>query len=247
MIETSKRPNTKQGGESCCNCHHMKKLIKEICKKECGGKCEDCKPPYIGENNNWYIWNGSIYIDSGVSAQGKDGKKGEKGDKGDQGERGWTGTPGEKGEKGDKGDKGDPGTGGADIIGLQMQLLEMSDQTINDFVPFDTTIFNNIENAIEVDNGIFKIKEKGLYYISYQVGYQLQSGVAEQTPSMALYVNNQIYCKSSCWSASGQITGTALVNVSDEDTILTVYADTNSSMIYKDNKVQANIVIMKLS
>ena len=54
--------------------------------------------PTIGENKNWFVWNGEEYVDTGILAEGKDGKPGQKGDKGEPG------TPGEKGDKGDKGD-----------------------------------------------------------------------------------------------------------------------------------------------
>lgn len=149
--------------------------------------------------------------------------------------------------KGEKGDKGDPGeSGSTNIKGLQMQLIGMADQTINDIIPFDTIVFNNANNIIEENNGTFTIKENGLYYISYQIGYEIKYATTE-TPTIALYVNNAIYCKSSCWNNSGQITGTALISVSDANTTIFINDDTNSSMTYKDNKVQANIVITKLT
>ena len=31
------------------------------------------KPPYIGENGNWYLWNADAYADSGICAKGDDG------------------------------------------------------------------------------------------------------------------------------------------------------------------------------
>ena len=58
-----------------------------------GSDGKDGKPPFIGENGNWWIGE----IDTGVKAAGTVGEKGDKGD---------------KGEKGDKGDKGDAGQNG---------------------------------------------------------------------------------------------------------------------------------------
>lgn len=34
----------------------------------------DGKSPYIGSNGNWYVWNGTAFVDSGDSATGDDGK-----------------------------------------------------------------------------------------------------------------------------------------------------------------------------
>ena len=41
-----------------------------------GGTGEPGKSPYIGENGNWFEYNGTQYVDTGVKAQGKDGESG---------------------------------------------------------------------------------------------------------------------------------------------------------------------------
>lgn len=75
--------------------------------------------PYIGNNNNWWIWDKdqSKYKDSGISAAGRDGVDGST----PQIKNGtwWIGgtdtripAQGSKGEKGEKGDKGDQGLKG---------------------------------------------------------------------------------------------------------------------------------------
>lgn len=75
--------------------------------------------PYIGNNNNWWIWDKdqSKYKDSGISAAGRDGRDGTT----PQIKNGtwWIGgtdtripAQGSKGEKGEKGDKGDQGQKG---------------------------------------------------------------------------------------------------------------------------------------
>lgn len=50
--------------------------------------------PMVGENKNWFVWNGEEYVDTGVCAEGEPGQKGD---------------PGTPGEKGDPGDPGEPG------------------------------------------------------------------------------------------------------------------------------------------
>ena len=85
------------------------------------------KTPYIGENNNWFIWNNETkqYEDSGQISQGKsayqialnngfegtekewlESLKGEKGEQGLKGERGEQGIQGIQGLKGDRGEDG---------------------------------------------------------------------------------------------------------------------------------------------
>lgn len=56
-------------------------------------------PPYIGENDNWFVWDFELdqYVDSGVSALGKDGKPGPQGEPGKSAyqsavDGGYTGT-----------------------------------------------------------------------------------------------------------------------------------------------------------
>lgn len=38
-----------------------------------GAKGEDGHSPYIGANNNWFIWQNGAYVDSGLTAEGDDG------------------------------------------------------------------------------------------------------------------------------------------------------------------------------
>lgn len=82
--------------------------------------------PTIGDNDNWWLWDGEKYVDSGMpaSAPGPQGEKGDKGDRGEKGETGETGpqgpagprgeqgATGEKGETGKQGPQGEPGVSG---------------------------------------------------------------------------------------------------------------------------------------
>lgn len=51
------------------------------------------KNPYIGGNGNWYVWNGTAYVDSGVGATGPQGAKGDQGNIGPRGPKGDPGAP----------------------------------------------------------------------------------------------------------------------------------------------------------
>lgn len=55
--------------------------------------------PTIGDNDNWWLWNGTKYVDSGMpaSAPGPRGPEGPKGEQGATGERGIQGEPGADG------------------------------------------------------------------------------------------------------------------------------------------------------
>lgn len=63
--------------------------------------------PYIGSNNNWYVFNTvkGIYVDSGIPANrvGPQGPKGETGSQGPQGPKGEIGPQGIQGPKGESG------------------------------------------------------------------------------------------------------------------------------------------------
>lgn len=73
------------------------------------------KLPYVGENGNWWRWDGSTeaFVDTGTSARGTKGEKGDVGAAGPAGPKGETGAPGEKGEVGPAGQTGPAGPTGA--------------------------------------------------------------------------------------------------------------------------------------
>lgn len=73
------------------------------------------KLPYVGENGNWWRWDGSAeaFVDTGTSARGTKGEKGDVGATGPAGPKGETGAQGEKGEPGPAGQTGPAGPTGA--------------------------------------------------------------------------------------------------------------------------------------
>lgn len=73
------------------------------------------KLPYVGENGNWWRWDGSTeaFVDTGTSARGTKGEKGDVGATGPAGPKGETGARGEKGETGPAGQTGPAGPTGA--------------------------------------------------------------------------------------------------------------------------------------
>lgn len=73
------------------------------------------KLPYVGENGNWWRWDGSAeaFVDTGTSARGTKGEKGDTGATGPAGPKGETGAQGEKGEVGPAGQTGPAGPTGA--------------------------------------------------------------------------------------------------------------------------------------
>lgn len=52
-------------------------------------------PPIIGENGNWWEWDGEVYVDTGKPSRGTQGPQGENGEPGAQGLQGLPGEPGE--------------------------------------------------------------------------------------------------------------------------------------------------------
>ena len=73
------------------------------------------KLPYVGENGNWWRWDGSTeaFVDTGTSARGTKGEKGDTGATGPAGPKGEPGAQGEKGEVGPAGQTGPAGPTGA--------------------------------------------------------------------------------------------------------------------------------------
>lgn len=123
----NKKPIIPNSSERCCDCAFMDKKIKKICKQVCPGG--ECKSPYIGENGNWYQWDGKEFVDTGVKAEGKDGEQGLPGVDGAKGDKGDTGEKGDKGEQGDigpQGIQGEPGENGP--MGPQGEQGERGEQ-----------------------------------------------------------------------------------------------------------------------
>lgn len=73
------------------------------------------RAPSIGENGNWWEWDGEAYVDTGKPSRGEQGVQGEKGETGatgPQGERGLQGPQGIQGETGSQGEQGPKGETG---------------------------------------------------------------------------------------------------------------------------------------
>lgn len=67
------------------------------------------RAPSIGENGNWWEWDGKTYVDTGKPSRGEQGLQGEKGETGDVGPIGPQGERGAPGAQGERGPQGDPG------------------------------------------------------------------------------------------------------------------------------------------
>ena len=63
-------------------------------------------------DGNWYVWDGSEWVDTGYSATGPQGETGPTGPKGDTGATGTTGPQGAKGDTGATGPQGEQGIQG---------------------------------------------------------------------------------------------------------------------------------------
>jgi len=63
-------------------------------------------PHIIGENSNWWAWDGTDYVDTGKPSKGPQGPQGEQGPKGEKGDTGEQGPQGPQGVQGSKGEDG---------------------------------------------------------------------------------------------------------------------------------------------
>jgi len=66
-------------------------------------------PPIIGENGNWWEWDGTTYADTGKPSRGEAGADGAPGPAGPAGTNGKDGAPGKDGEQGPAGADGADG------------------------------------------------------------------------------------------------------------------------------------------
>lgn len=89
--------------------------VDEVLQAAATAEAAVSKLPYVGENGNWWRWDGSAeaFVDTGTSARGTKGEKGDTGAAGPAGPKGETGTQGEKGEPGPAGQIGPAGPTGA--------------------------------------------------------------------------------------------------------------------------------------
>ena len=89
--------------------------VDEVLQAAATAEAAVSKLPYVGENGNWWRWDGSAeaFVDTGTSARGTKGEKGDTGAAGPAGPKGETGTQGEKGETGPAGQTGPAGPTGA--------------------------------------------------------------------------------------------------------------------------------------
>lgn len=89
--------------------------VDEVLQAAATAEAAVSKLPYVGENGNWWRWDGSAeaFVDTGTSARGTKGEKGDTGAAGPAGPKGETGAQGEKGEPGPAGQTGPAGPTGA--------------------------------------------------------------------------------------------------------------------------------------
>lgn len=89
--------------------------VDEVLQAAATAEAAVSKLPYVGENGNWWRWDGSAeaFVDTGTSARGTKGEKGDAGATGPAGPKGETGAQGEKGEVGPAGQTGPAGPTGA--------------------------------------------------------------------------------------------------------------------------------------
>lgn len=216
-----------------------------------GSPGNDGITPNIGENNNWWIGG----KDTGVSAEGIEGPSGPSGEKGGNGksayevalEQGYIGTEEEWLESliGPKGDKGEPGSSEtAALKSLQMICQYSPGVSINEVIPFDTIVFTNASDDIQVlPDHYFSLKGPAIYKVDWEIAYD---GYAGEYVRAITYFNNSVMIPSYSIMPQGQLTGTALINCDGPSGILGIITGSEVSLTLADVPYQANIVIVKL-
>lgn len=84
-------------------------LERRVTEKVAQARSYTTHPPTIGENGNWWEWDGAAYADTGNLSRGEQGVQGEQGLQGEVGPQGEQGPQGEIGPQGEQGPQGIPG------------------------------------------------------------------------------------------------------------------------------------------
>ena len=118
-------------------------------------------PHIIGENGNWWAWDGSAYVDTGKPSQGGEGPKGEPGTPGKDGKDGADGADGKPGPAGEQGPQGQPGE---DYVLTEQDREEIAAlaSTPEQYVLIDsintTEEVNEIKRTLEPDGTAYRFK-----------------------------------------------------------------------------------------
>ena len=149
--------------------------------------------------------------------QGPAGSQGEQGSAGPQGEQGPAGPQGEQGPAGPQGEQGEPGglLGFADFFAFNSEEEALILQPGEDF-PFPN---NGVTTGgiSRISESSFKLAEPGNYLVMFVV-------TTIQTPKLGLTLNGEMleYTIAGRPSGGSQITGMTIINVTEENSVLTV-------------------------
>lgn len=131
--------------------------------------------------------------------------------------------------------------------GVQRQLTGSGGTLLgsNSIIVFDTQIFNQSTDIFyNTSTGIFTITRMNSYYVSWWVSTD-GTGVSPRV-SFSLLLSNGGQIVSNSPSQSGQVSGTALVNVNGTPFYLALVNSTGDTVALASLPVQANIIIAEV-
>lgn len=203
-------------------------LVQEAVTAAASSAAYAAHQPVIGDNDEWYVWNGAEYVTTGVPAvgpqgpQGEQGEQGEQGDPGEAGADGPQGVQGPEGPEGDKGDQGDPGpyyipaVSEAGVISWTNTGGLENPPDVNIKGPTGETgpAGQGVPEVTSSDNGkILKVVD----------GEWATANESEELPSVSSSDNGKILkVASGAWAAADETTELPAVTSSDNDKILKV-------------------------
>jgi hypothetical protein len=133
------------------------------------------------------------------------------------------------------------------LRGIQMQLAGFPGGTLEggSAIEFDAVI-NSQSPQIDYDHtaGEFTLLENGNYLVLWWVAL---NGSAEMPPAFAVKVNGNTQATGSGSLIAGQLSGTALITVSETPTILSLINSGEDAVTLSEGPVQANILIVHVT
>ena len=143
------------------------------------------------------------------------------------------------------GPQGPPGPG-SELVGLQVQLTDET-STIDNNSPFIfNSLFNDVTDAVSYDSatGLFTITETGNYYIDWWVA--VDGSPIAVTIDISLVTSNGIVATSSTPILSDQMSGNALISVTEAPITFRLVNTTGNEIFIGPTTVKANLTIINL-
>lgn len=143
------------------------------------------RAPSIGENGNWWEWDGEAYVDTGNPSRGEQGLRGEKGETGD------VGPVGPQGERGPKGDPGELTRAQGNALYANALKGKAGGEVVrlDDVSPLEHTVPVKVSGA----DGSTVVKAQGKNLFDYKAWVEWSKAVGGNGKETATYLGEECF------------------------------------------------------